>query len=280
MKYCELLVLDAIYSKPYYPNDRKIISYLTSKLCFEDVRSRDRDNEDPDDEDGESILSEATFRQWLQHKKSPSRDAKTRERLLTKKYRALMQTCIESWASLFYHPNVARSIDASRNKKFWMRNKKSSMATFWESNHQFYNEEAIFGIANEPRQNSFNLSIYVYIFLLYSNLFLFFFLSSRSEFFLKSNVCTVFEDFVVNFRKNVEDVFVELSNLVRNSSNLNIQHWGLVDGGQRIVTHTLVEDLIHFIGTVERNIPEQRSRSSYENAKLRLFRTLTSHEVL
>jgi hypothetical protein len=155
MKYCELLVLDAIYSKPFYSNDREIISYLTTKLCFNAGCRGDEENEAVDNEDsGESILSEETFKQWLQHKKSNSRDAKTREGLLTKKYRALMQSCVESWAALFYHPNIAMSLDSSRNKLFWLRNKESPLARFWEDNGDFNKGRAIFGIAEHPRRKS------------------------------------------------------------------------------------------------------------------------------
>jgi hypothetical protein len=148
MKYCELLILDAIYSKPYFQNDREIISYLKSKLCGD--FSEDNDD-DIDDDNENAILSEDTFVYWLQHKKSASRDAKTRERLLSKKYRALMQACIVNWARLFFHPDVATSLDASRNKRFWLRNKETSLAQFWESTEKFTETTTIFGIASNPR---------------------------------------------------------------------------------------------------------------------------------
>ena len=162
MKYCELLVLDAIYSKPFYTNDREIVSYLTSKLCFYARCSEDDDEAANIGDNGDSLLSEETFQQWLQHKKCLSRDAKTREKLLTKKYRALMQNCVENWAALYYHPNIAVSLDSSRNKQIWLRNKESLLARLWKNNDCLNNEGAIFGITEEPRQE---LSIYLSIYL-------------------------------------------------------------------------------------------------------------------
>jgi hypothetical protein len=163
MKYCELLLMDAIFSKPYYPNDREIVLYLISKLCSQNS-CRDGDGDD-NDRHGDSILSQATFEQWLKHKKSTSRDAKTRERLLTKKYRGFMQSCVNSWAVLFYHPNIAMTLDASRNKRLWLRNKESSLAKFWFNNADFDNRESFFGIAKDPRYNvcvrAFVMSIYL-----------------------------------------------------------------------------------------------------------------------
>jgi hypothetical protein len=152
MKYCELLLLDAVYSKPFYSNDREVVTFLTTKLCFNTKYGGDDDNyADNIDDDCGALLSEQTFTNWLQHKKSTSRDAKTRERLLTKRYRALMQSCVEDWAALFFHPNIAISLDSSRNKLFWLRNKESSLARFWAENGDFNHEGAIFGIAAEPR---------------------------------------------------------------------------------------------------------------------------------
>lgn len=149
MKYCELLVLDAIYSKPYFQNDREIVSYLKSKLC-DQINENDNDDNDCND-DEQAILSEEIFVYWLQHKKSASRDAKTREKLLTKKYRALMQACIANWARLFFHPDVATSLDASRHKRFWLRNKETPLAQFWDGTERFTETSVIFGIAKVPR---------------------------------------------------------------------------------------------------------------------------------
>ena len=88
--------MDAIFSKPYYPNDREIVLYSISKVCSQNGCRDGNDNY----RYGDYILSQATFEQWLKHKKSTSRDAKTRERLLTKKYRGFMQSCVNSWAVL------------------------------------------------------------------------------------------------------------------------------------------------------------------------------------
>jgi hypothetical protein len=157
MKYCDLLVLDAVYSKPFYSNDREIVSYLTTKLCCH-ARCTDEDDAGDIGDNGDSLLSEETFKQWLQHKKCLSRDAKTREKLLTKKYRALMQSCVENWAALYYHPNIAISLDSSRDKYIWLQKNDSLLARLWKNNETLQNERVIFGIAEEPRQE---LTIYL-----------------------------------------------------------------------------------------------------------------------
>ena len=77
-----------------------------------------------------------------------------------------MQNCVENWAALYYHPNIAVSLDSSRNKQIWLRNKESPLARLWKNNNSLNNEGAIFGITEEPRQElSIYLSIYLSIFL-------------------------------------------------------------------------------------------------------------------
>jgi hypothetical protein len=99
----------------------------------------------------EGFLPEAVFESWLQYKKSKSKDAKSREKLLTKKYRLSMQNCINNWASLFFHPNFRNSLDASKRKLLWLRNKNSPLSKFWQSRERANTESTIFGMYEHVR---------------------------------------------------------------------------------------------------------------------------------
>lgn len=281
MKYCELLVFDAIYSKPYFQNDREIVSYLKSKLCVQTIDDNDSTN------DEQAILSEETFVYWLQHKKSPSRDAKTREKLLTKKYRALMQACIANWAKLFFHPDVATSLDASRHKRFWLRNKETYLAKFWEGTEKFTETSVIFGIANIPRQ-VFYICLFIYLVYLYLSIynpFLFSLLICRdSEFFQNLDFTTVLKDFVDEFKCNVEKLFKELTKLIRQHAkgervhSYTIRSFGMVDDSCPMFH---LEDMMYLIlnleGKIRRYDPQAEQYNEY---KSNLLRTLTTHEVI
>ena len=129
-KYCDLLILEALYSQPYFCNDGQVTIYLKSKMCGR-----------------EGYLPEAVFDSWLQYKKSKSKDAKSREKLLIKKYRLSMQSCISDWANLFFCPNFRNSLDASKQKLLWLRNKKSSFSQFWQSRERMNTEPVIFGMS-------------------------------------------------------------------------------------------------------------------------------------
>jgi len=99
----------------------------------------------------EGFLPETIFVTWLQYKKSKSKDAKSREKLLIKKYRLSMQSCINNWASLYFHPNFRHSLDASKEKLLWLRNKNSSLSQFWQSSERVTNESTIFGMYEHVR---------------------------------------------------------------------------------------------------------------------------------
>jgi hypothetical protein len=87
-KYCNLLVEDAVFSQPYFYSDSAVIEYLSAKIC------------------GERLIDAVKFRSWLMTKRSSTKEAKSRGKLLGKKYRCLMQNCIHNWTSLFFNPNI------------------------------------------------------------------------------------------------------------------------------------------------------------------------------
>jgi hypothetical protein len=121
--------MEALYSQTYFCNDGQVTAYLKSKLCG-----------------SEGFLPHQVFDSWLQFKKSKSKDGKSREKLLIKKYRLSMQNCLSNWANLFFYPNFRNSLDASKQKLLWLRNKNSSLSRFWQSRERINNESTIFGM--------------------------------------------------------------------------------------------------------------------------------------
>ena len=97
-KYCNLLVEDAVFSQPYFYSDSAVIEYLSAKIC------------------GERFIDAVKFRSWLLTKRSLSKEAKSRGKLLGKKYRSLMQNCIHNWTSLFFNPNIQSVLYAGKQK--------------------------------------------------------------------------------------------------------------------------------------------------------------------
>lgn len=188
-KYCNLLVEDAVFSQPYFYSDSAMVEYLLAKIC------------------GERLIDAVKFRSWLMTKRSSTKEAKSRGKLLGKKYRCLMQNCIHNWTSLFFNPNIQSVLYAGKQKFFWMQS-KFAFANLWKQIEGYEENETIFGMERVLRSAclSFSLCLSPFVFVLdscllknlrrNSKVFLNFDLSGRSP--------TALRQFTEDYLKNVE----------------------------------------------------------------------------
>ena len=120
-----------------------MIEYLSAKIC------------------GERFIDANKFRSWLLTKRSNSKEAKSRGKLLGKKYRSLMQNCINNWTSLFFNPSIQSVLYAGKQKFFWMQS-KFAFASFWKHLEGYEENETIFGMERVLRCVSLSVSSWIH----------------------------------------------------------------------------------------------------------------------
>jgi hypothetical protein len=104
-----------------------LVEYLGQKIC------------------GQQLVDPNNFKSWLGAKRSTSKEAKSRGKLLGKKYRCLMQSCLQNWTSMYFNPNIQTCLQAGKIKFFWMQS-NLTFANMWKQIGGHQTSDNIFGM--------------------------------------------------------------------------------------------------------------------------------------